>query len=164
MARILIADRVPFMSNITTFALQYGGHDVVEVAVDGEQAIEYHMSLEPDLTILEIMLPKLNGIEVLEKLKRISPGSKIIICSTVRKDAMIERAMAHGAESYIIKPFQILSFLSEIRRIVGDEEICPDLIQKHATSQDELNKMLGKILTRSITPEEISAFLKDKNR
>jgi two-component system, chemotaxis family, chemotaxis protein CheY len=161
MARILIADRVPFMSNITKFALQYGGHDVVGVAMDGEQALDYYLSLQPDLLISEIILPKINGIEVLDKLIKIHPNSKILMCSTVLKGSVIEKAMAHGAQGYIIKPFQINSFLYEVRRIVGVENISKEPIPKKVISQEIIDEMLGKILTRSITPDEIGSFLRD---
>jgi two-component system, chemotaxis family, chemotaxis protein CheY len=160
MARILIADRVPFMSNITKFALQYGGHDVVGVAENGEQALDYYLSLQPDLLISEIILPKMNGIEVLAKIKKIYPNSKILMCSTVRKGSVIEKAISHGAQGYIIKPFQINSFLSEVRRIIGVENISKESIPKQIISQEVIDEMLGKILTRSITPDEIGKFLK----
>lgn len=164
MARVLIVDRVPFMSNITKFALQYGGHEVVGEAADGQEAVDYYLSLQPDLIISEMILPKVSGIDLLTKLKRINPDSKIIICSTVRKDSMIEQAMSKGADSYIIKPFQIHSFLSEVSRVVGEEKTKKESPRRQNLSQEELNEMLGKILTKSITPEEIGVLLRDLDR
>ncbi len=158
MARILIADRVPFMSNITRFALQVGGHEVVAEAADGLQAVEMYSVLEPDLVISEIVLPRFNGISLLQKLKAIDPDARVIICSTVRKEGMIQQALSFGADAYIIKPFQIQNFLAEIRKIVGPEKASPPP-PAIALNKAELQEMVNKVLTRTISQEEISLFL-----
>lgn len=160
MARILLVDRVPFMSDITKFALSLGGHSVVALATNGLQAIELYATLVPDLVITEIILQRYNGIEVLEKLKLINPDVKVIICTAVQKQEVIDRAMAHGAESYIIKPFQIQSFLSEIMRVLGEEKPETDLIDRDLESRTEMNTMIGKIMTKKASPEEINKFVK----
>lgn len=163
MARILIADRVPFMSNITRFALQVGGHEVVAEAANGIQAIEMYSVLEPDLVISEIVLPRINGISLLQKLKAIDPLARVIICSTVRKESMIEQALSFGADAYILKPFQIQNFLAEIRRVVGPEKAAAPGSGVEL-NQAELQEMVNKVLIKTITSEEIATFLRKANK
>lgn len=163
MARILIADRVPFMSNITRFALQVGCHEVVAEAADGKQAVEMYTVFEPDLVLSEMILPRMNGISVLQKIKAIDPEAKVIICSTVRKESMIEQALSFGADAYIIKPFQIQNFLAEIRAVVGPEETACK--QSETTlNPAELQEMMNKVLTKQISQDEIAVFLRSLKR
>jgi two-component system chemotaxis response regulator CheY len=161
MARILVADRVPFMRNITRFALEYGGHEVIAEAGDGKEALDLFFRIKPDLLISEIVLPKVNGLQVLNKIREEDKDARLIICSSVSQETMIEQAMARGADSYIVKPFNIQRFLVEVNRVLG----VSDIPQYHRveeitiTEQEDLENMAAKVLTKTISPEELRAFI-----
>ncbi|HWQ68277.1 MAG TPA: response regulator [Methanospirillum sp.] len=166
MARILIVERVPFMRNVTRFALEYGGHTIIQEAEDGQEAVDFYKKCKPDLVILELMLQKITGMQVLETIKGIDPDARVIICSTVRQQRMIDLAMDHCADSYIVKPFQIPNFLREVNRVLGIEEI-PEKEGDEALiplEKEDLEKIAAKVLTKTISPEEMRSFLRELNR
>jgi two-component system chemotaxis response regulator CheY len=161
MARILLADRVLFMRNITRFALEYGGHEVVEEAEDGREALNLFIKTKPDLLITEIILPKINGLQILNKIREKDLTSKIIICSTVSQEKMIEQALHRGADSYIVKPFYIPNFLIEVNRVLGVSEQpgFSRVKELNINEKEELKQITDRILTKTISPEELRAFI-----
>lgn len=162
MARILIADRVPFMRNITRFALEYGGHEVVGEAEDGREVVNLFFRIKPDLLVTEIILPKFNGLQVINKIRDVDLKTRVIICSAVSQEKMIEEAMRRGADSYIVKPFHIPSFLVEVNRVLGISQM-PEfkrLESLNASEAEDLKRISDKILTKTISPEELRAFIK----
>lgn len=160
MIRVLIVERVPFMRNITRFALECSGHEVIGEAVDGQQALDLFHLYKPDLVILALVLQKIQGIQVLRRIKETCPDSKIIICSAIKTQRMIDQAMEFGADSYIIKPFQIYSFISEVNRVLGLETTPQELVQKQLLSErEELEQIAAKVLTRTISRDELQNFI-----
>ncbi|HWQ66102.1 MAG TPA: response regulator [Methanospirillum sp.] len=166
MARVLLVDRVSFNRDITRFALQYGGHEVIGEAEDGKEAVDLYVKFHPDLAILEIITQKLTGIEVLSFIKKMDPSTKIIICSSVTQSQVIRLSKVKGADSYIIKPFQIMSFLSEVNTVLGVAASNEALKRtgKTRVSEEDLALISSRILTRTITPEELDAFIKEAHR
>lgn len=162
MARILLVDRVPFMRNITRFALEYGGHEVIDEADDGQQALNLFFRMKPDILITEIILPKYNGLQILNKIKEKDQNSKIIICSTVSQEKMIVQALMHGADSYIVKPFYIPNFLIEVNRVLGilSEQGLNRPEEYSSTEKEELKRISDRILTKNISPEELRDFIR----
>jgi|GEM_PF-1629658 len=161
MARILIVERVPFMRNITRFALECGGHEVIGEAEDGLQALHYFEHSFPDLVILALILPKKDGFKVLKRLKEIRKDAKVIICSSIRDEKVIDLALSHGADSYIARPFRIYNFVQEVNRILGIDEVqaCETSDKVLFSEREELEKMAAKVLTKTITTVELRAFV-----
>lgn len=160
MIRVLIVERVPFMRNITRFALECSGHEVIGEAVDGQQALDLYNLYKPDLVILALVLQKIQGIQVLRWIKNTYPDSKIIVCSAIKSQRMIDQALQFGADSYIIKPFQIYNFISEVNRVLGLETTPEQLVQEQLHSQrEELEEIAAKVLTRTISREELQSFI-----
>lgn len=161
MARILIVERVPFMRNIAHFAVECGGHEVIGEAEDGKQAIELCERLLPDLVILAIILPKINGIEVLTKLKEICPQIKVIICSSIHEERMIDLAITRGADSYIEKPFHIINFVQAVNQVLGIDKILTTKTNQELlfSEKEELEKIAAKVLTKTLSAEELESFV-----
>jgi len=76
---------------------------VVGAAIDGLDAVEKAQALQPDLVILDIGMPRLNGIEAAKRIRLVAPQSKILFVSVERSDDVVEAAMAAGAQAYIAK-------------------------------------------------------------
>ena len=119
MAKILIVEDDLLLSRMYQRVLSSKG-DEVDIAHDGEEGLEKAKSQKPDLVLLDIMLPKMNGIEVLEKLKS-TPSTKaipVIILSNLTEDTQLDEAMAKGATKYIKKvnsdPMQVADMIREI--------------------------------------------------
>lgn len=104
MARALIVDDAAIMRMRLKDILE-PEHQVVAEAGDGEMALELYAELKPDFVTLDITMPKLNGIEALEKLIAEFPEAKVIIVSAVGQKKLVFQALGLGAKDFIIKPF-----------------------------------------------------------
>ncbi len=80
-------------------------YQVIAEAENGEQAIDLYKSSAPDFVTLDITMPKLNGIEVLERLMDFDPIARVIIVSAVGQKRMVFNALGIGAKDFIVKPF-----------------------------------------------------------
>ena len=127
---ILLVDDEESVRKVLTFPLERDGFTVVQAA-DGEEALERFQERSPDLVVLDIMLPKLDGLEVCKRLRATS--SVPIIMLTARDDELDKViGLELGADDYITKPFSIREFRSRVRALlrrakapahgVGEEE------------------------------------------
>ena len=114
--RILVVDDDPTISDVVTRYLQNDGYDV-DVAFDGEEALEHARAFYPDLVVLDLMLPKLDGLEVCRLLR--SQGSVPIIMLTAKGDEMDRLVGLNlGADDYIAKPFSPRELVARVKAVL----------------------------------------------
>ena len=103
---VLVADDEEDIRMLVTFRLKRAGYDVLE-ASDGEQALRLATEGSPDVAVLDVMMPKLSGFEVLGELRSNAATSELpVILLTARaQPADVERGLAAGADDYVAKPF-----------------------------------------------------------
>jgi two-component system, chemotaxis family, chemotaxis protein CheY len=114
--RILVVDDLPFMRSIISDIVTESGHVVIGEAGDGIECLSRYKSLLPDLVLLDIVMPRMNGVEALKSLKKVYPNSKVIMCSSLSDQEKIIQAIRLGASDYIVKPFQRKRLVSAINR------------------------------------------------
>lgn len=114
--RILIVDDQLGIRLLLKEILQKEGYSTFQAA-NGYQAIEITKKENPDLVLLDMRLPEMNGIEILQELKKISPDIRVIIMTAYGEQELIDTAKNIGILDYITKPFEI----EEIRRIVEEK-------------------------------------------
>ena len=119
MGRILIVDDTLFMRTLLKNILFSGGHDIVGEAGDGDEATAKYQELKPDLVTMDVVMPKVNGIEALKGIKTIDPNAKVVMCTAVGQEQMVKLAIKTGAKGYIVKPFQAPKVLEEIKNVLG---------------------------------------------
>lgn len=120
--RVLIADdNKEFCELLQTFLKEEKDIEVVGVAYDGYSTIEKVRELNPDVLILDIIMPNLDGIAVVERLINQSIKPKIIVLSAVGQDRFTQRALTIGADYYIVKPFDFSVLAERIREVVMEE-------------------------------------------
>ncbi|HBG76899.1 response regulator transcription factor [Eubacteriales bacterium mix99] len=125
--RILIVDDEPAIIKGLSFSLKQDGYEI-DSAADGEEAVEKFNSNPYDLIILDVMLPRLNGLEVLE---RIREQSRIPVIMLTAKGEDMDKILGldYGADDYITKPFNILELKARIKAVfrrlngVSDEQV-----------------------------------------
>lgn len=103
MAKILVLDDILDAGNLLKRILKAGGHDVV-VFTEEEEALDYARANTIALAILDIKLKKMNGVEVLEELKKIDPAVKAIMLTGYPTMETAQRALQLGASEYCVKP------------------------------------------------------------
>ena len=102
--RVLIVDDEPDIRMLAVSALRHSEEFVVVAeAADGHQAIEAAMTHQPDLVLLDIAMPELNGIAALATIKAVSPASVIIVLTAYPAETRAEQAFTHGADAYMEK-------------------------------------------------------------
>lgn len=114
--RILVVDDLPFMRSIISEIVTESGHLVIGEAGDGIECLSRYKSLLPDLVLLDIIMPRMNGVEALKSLKKAYPDCKVIMCSSLSDQEKIIQAIRLGATDYIVKPFQRKRLISAINR------------------------------------------------
>ena len=114
MARIMIVDDSESIRNLLKDVLLVGKHEVVAEAVDGIDAIEKFSTVKPDVVLLDIAMPKKDGLTTLKEIKKMNLNTKVIMVTVRDEMDMIQDCIAVGALAYIIKPFTTEEVLKAI--------------------------------------------------
>ncbi|MCK9216743.1 MAG: sporulation transcription factor Spo0A [Firmicutes bacterium] len=120
--RILIADdNKDFCSVLSEYLDMQSDFEVIGIAKDGIEAMELISLKSPDVLVLDIIMPHLDGLGVLERLNSMTleKAPKIIVLSAVGQDKITQKALALGAEYYVVKPFDMDVFAKRIRESMG---------------------------------------------
>ena len=103
---VLICDDAAFMRMMIKDILSKNGYNVAGEAENGARAVEKYAEVKPDLVLMDITMPEMDGIQALKKIKEGDPGAKIIMCSAMGQQAMVIESIQAGAKDFIVKPFQ----------------------------------------------------------
>ena len=93
---------------------------VIAIAADGLEAVRNAEELQPDLVLLDIGLPRLNGMEVAKRLRKVAPAARILFVSGEPDPAMIGEALRIGALGFVLKPNVASTLLPTIQAVLGD--------------------------------------------
>ncbi|MGL4740633.1 MAG: sporulation transcription factor Spo0A [Sarcina sp.] len=141
---VLIADdNKEFCNILNDYLLNQRDIVVVGVAKDGLEALELIQDKKPDLVILDIIMPHLDGLGVLEKLSTGALGKipRVIVLSAVGQDKITQRAITLGADYYVVKPFDMDVFIKRIRQMFNNTITSEDNI-KQASLMDLSESMV----------------------
>ena len=119
MASVLIVDDAAFMRMSIKRMLEDNGHSMAGEAANGIEAVEKYLVVKPDVVILDITMPEMNGVEALRRIKILDPEAKIIICTALGQQAMLAQAVEYGATDFIVKPFEVDRLRSAIDKVMG---------------------------------------------
>ena len=116
---VLVVDDDPVIQKLLQVNFQMEGYEVV-LAGDGVEAIEKAREVHPDLIVLDVMMPRMNGLEAAEKLKADSATSAIpiIILSAKAQEVDVKAGKATGVEEYMTKPFDPLELLARVGELI----------------------------------------------
>ena len=115
--RILVVDDAMFMRRMLRDILTKNGYEVCGEAANGQEAIDKYIELRPDLVLLDITMPKMDGITALKEIKKIDPQAVVVMCSAMGQQAMVIDAIQGGAIDFIIKPFQEDRVLESLHKL-----------------------------------------------
>lgn len=149
---VLIADdNAEFANNLAGY-VERGGMEVIGMARDGNEAFDMVSNVQPDILLLDVIMPHLDGIGVLEKISNsnISKQPICIMLSAVGQDKITQRALELGAEYYIVKPFDINLLVKRMRELKENKPI-----QFKNTTMNTNNMEVNEIRTPyiQISPE-----------
>ena len=138
--KILIVDDEKPIVEILTYNLHKEGYETIE-AYDGEQAITLALTQKPDLILLDIMLPKVDGLTVCKRIRHTLTNVPILILSA--KDEEIDKILGLelGADDYITKPFSVRELMARVKANLRKSEVIQDVEQVEEETEEDGNKI-----------------------
>ena len=113
---VLIVDDLTFIKMVLRDIIEKSGFRVVGEASNGEQAIALYQDTRPDVVLMDITMPGMDGLTALKKIREIDPGARVIICSALGQQRLILQAIQMGAKDFIVKPFQPQRVVSALKK------------------------------------------------
>ena len=117
---ILIVDDAAFMRMMIKDILTKNGYNVIAEAENGLKAIDKYNETKPDLVLMDITMPEMDGLQALKKIKGADANAKIIMCSAMGQQAMVIDSIQSGAKDFIVKPFQAERVLEAVKKVIGE--------------------------------------------
>ncbi|MDP2731137.1 MAG: response regulator transcription factor [Dehalococcoidales bacterium] len=154
--RIVLAEDHALMREGTRRILEeYPDLKVVGEAEDGQRALDLIATLKPDVAILDIRMPKLNGVAVVRRMRELSPATKAVMLTAYDDDDYILALMEVGASSYLLKTTQADELVDAIRRVhMGEAVLGKDIAVKVAQLWARHRIMDGDNLSAELSPRE----------
>lgn len=118
MALVLVVDDAQFMRMRLNKLLSDAGHKVVE-AGNGLEALEQYEKHKPDIVMMDITMPEMDGLTALKELKKRHPDAKVIMCSALGQQSAVLEAIKSGASDFIVKPFEPERVLQAVGKLVS---------------------------------------------
>ena len=115
----MICDDAAFMRMMIKDILTKNGYNIAGEAENGAKAVEKYNELKPDLVLMDITMPEMDGIQALKKIKETDPNASVIMCSAMGQQAMVIESIQSGAKDFIVKPFQADRVLEAVQKVVG---------------------------------------------
>lgn len=170
MKKITVAiadDNREFCQIVAQFISAQEEFEVVGIAKDGIEALEIVEKEKPQILILDIIMPHLDGLGVLEKLHELENDffPKVIILSAVGQDKITQRAIELGASYYVVKPFDFQIFIKRLKQTVdNDSLIQPKLdisnsYKKNVNNENNMETKITKIIQEIGVPAHIKGYL-----
>jgi DNA-binding NarL/FixJ family response regulator len=133
---LIVDDQILFLESLSTFLRNYAADiEVVGLARNGIEALEKAAALHPDIVLMDVHMPVMDGVEATGKLIASQPGIRILILSTYDVDDYVRRALKLGAAGYLLKDISPTELIASIRALkAGAVQISPQIVAKLMSS------------------------------
>ena len=118
--KILCVDDAAFMRKMIKDTLSKAGYTELFEAVDGADAVEKFGEIGPDLVIMDITMPNMDGLEALKAIRAKDGNANVVMCSAMGQESMVMDAVRSGAKDFIVKPFKPDRVLKTVSTILGN--------------------------------------------
>ncbi|MFN2925563.1 response regulator [Lachnospiraceae bacterium YH-ros2228] len=121
MAKILLVDDAAFMRMMVKKSLSEGGYaDATFIeATDGLDGVQKYEQEKPDIVIMDITMPNMDGLQALKKIREEDPSAKVVMCTAMGQESMVVDAIKSGAKDFVVKPFNAERICSTVKNILG---------------------------------------------
>jgi two-component system, chemotaxis family, chemotaxis protein CheY len=117
MAKILIVDDAEFLRMRISKMLRADGHDVIE-AENGLRAVEKYQSDNPDIVLMDITMPEMDGLSALKEIRSINSAAAVVMLTALGQESVVLDAIKSGAKDFIVKPFERERVLNAIAKLL----------------------------------------------
>lgn len=119
---LVVEDFIPFRQVIASILGNVRELEIICEVSDGLEAVRKAVALKPDLVLLDIGLPTLNGIEAARQIRKLAPESKIIFVTQESSDDVVEEALSLGAWGYVVKSRAAIDLLAAVEAVILDQQ------------------------------------------
>jgi DNA-binding NarL/FixJ family response regulator len=143
--------------------------EVAGEAANGAQAIAQAQALQPDVILMDLIMPDMNGVEALERLRQLKIKSRVLVLTSSLQDEWVQRALKAGAQGYVLKASKTADLIKAIQRVAsGQRALDPDVAQvvvEHIADHQTLDSLTARergvfdLLARGHSPGEIAQTL-----
>ncbi len=117
--KVLVVDDAIFMRKMITEIFQENGMEVVGEADTGSGAVEKYKELNPDLVTMDIIMPEMNGIDAVREIISFDSNARIVMCSALGQQALVQEALVAGAKDFLIKPFNPSRVIEVVTKVLN---------------------------------------------
>ncbi len=154
---IILQDNEKTISSMEKVIESIDGLNVVATSIDGEEGLDLIKTHKPELLILGIILKNQDGFEVLEKIKPLNIGTKVIVVSSFTREDIIQSALSLGAHYYIAKPYNDETLIKRIKESLT-EQTSTDVDVKTEIKRTSLDEKISKIFITVGIPPHIKGY------
>ena len=151
---LVVEDSEPFRKFICSTFSKRAEFQIVGEVTDGLQAVQTAVELQPDLIVLDIGLPSLNGIEVARRIRKQSPGSKILFVSQETSADVVQEALGTGARGYVVKSDAGSELLQAVNAVLRGQQF----IGKRFSGHDFVGEWDGPVREYAAVPIQDGGF------
>ncbi|BAN46153.1 response regulator transcription factor [Metapseudomonas resinovorans] len=135
MSKVLLIDNQPMIRFATRVLLEREGYDIVGETESGVEGLSLARSLRPDLVILDIAIPKLDGLEVVGRLTSMDPNLKLLVLTSLPASLYANRCLQAGVSGYLSKQEQAVSLVSAVRSVLSGYSLFPNSVHLSSAAQ-----------------------------
>ena len=117
--KVRVVDDAIFMRKMIAEILVENGMEVIGEADNGSSAVERYKELKPDLVTMDIIMPEMNGIDAVRQIIAFDSQAKIVMCSALGQQALVQEAITAGAKDFLIKPFNPSRVVEVVNKIMN---------------------------------------------
>lgn len=119
MAKVLVVDDSLFMRGALRKILDKGGHQLAGEAGNGNEAVALYVQNRPDVVLMDVVMPDLDGVGAVRKIIEKDPKARILMTSPLAERTLVMEGLQAGARDFVTKPFQEAEVLKAIQKLVG---------------------------------------------
>jgi two-component system chemotaxis response regulator CheY len=119
---VLIVDDIAFVRKTLIEILSKANYQVIGEAADGAEAVSLYQKFRPDIVTMDVVMPKMSGIEATRQILKFNEDAKVIIVSAMGQESLVMEAVNVGAKDYILKPFSTDEILKTMEKALGSEK------------------------------------------
>lgn len=123
MSKIVVCDDSRFIRQISDQVLTRMGHQILFKAPNGQDLLDYYELnfREVDLLLLDVVMPKMDGLQTLKKILRINPRAKVIMVTSISSQSIVQSCMRLGALDFVVKPYRLSEFARTINNVLNQK-------------------------------------------
>ncbi|MCX8062651.1 MAG: response regulator [Anaerolineales bacterium] len=118
MAKILVVDDAEFLRVRISKMLSSEGHEIIE-AENGVKAVETYKQARPDVVLMDITMPEMDGLTALREIRSYDSSAKVVMLTALGQESVVLEAIKAGARDFVVKPFEKERVLSAVAKLVG---------------------------------------------